>query len=422
MTRYCVLSVIPLQWLGVRKYFFLLALVLCGCSPKQETTEDNGSLTGDALQVSASESLMLSGDWVPDDPHQIDFDNLPVVPSEHAIVSDVRDADGKRVNQHNYLVYFDGLFWAMWSDGIGVPRVGPGQHRNRVPGHDREDQHVSFATSKDGLKWSAIQDLAGAPEKGYGWIARGFWIRDGKLLALASRYKAPSYAGEGLQLHAFELEKKGDRPKWKHLGMANDNAMNNFPPKKIPSGEWMMSRRDSLTNVYFMVGGTEAFDKWESFPIEVDEGSGLAPEEPGWWVLPDNRLVALFRDNGGSGFLFRSYSSDNGRSWSKPVKTNFPDAKSKFSTLRLADGRYVLVSNPSPKKRDPLAISVSDDGITFHTMGYLVGGRHIDYPHVIQHEENLLVAFAGAKQSVEVLKIKLSDLDKIKMTALEKKP
>src|SRR5690606_14259887 len=110
MTRYRLLSVIPLQWLGVRKQFFLIALVLCACSPKsQETSEDNGSLTGDALQVSASESLMLSGDWVPDNPHEIDFDNLPVVPSEHAIVSDVRDADGKRVNQHNYLVYFDGL-------------------------------------------------------------------------------------------------------------------------------------------------------------------------------------------------------------------------------------------------------------------------------------------------------------------------
>lgn len=397
----------------------LMAVIFCSCSPKSaETGQEGGSDSGmQATDVNAS--LMLRGDWVPDDPHQIDFESLPVVPSEHAIISDVRDLDGHRVNQHNYLVYYDGRFWAMWSDGPGVPRLGPGQHRNRAPGHDRADQHISFSTSEDGLKWSAKQDLAGAPEKGYGWIARGFWLREGKLLALASRYKAPSYLGEGLQLHAFELE-RSEPPKWKHLGMVNDNALNNFPPKKIPSGEWMMSRRDSLANVYFMVGGTKGFDQWESFPIEVDEGSGLAPEEPGWWVLPDNRLVALFRDNGGSGYLFRSFSTNNGRSWSKPVKTNFPDAKSKFSVLRLADGHYVIVSNPDPRKRDPLAISISDDGLVFHTMGYLVGGRNVDYPHVIEHDGNLFVAFSSAKQSVEVLRIKLSDLDKIRMPALGK--
>jgi hypothetical protein len=81
----------------------------------------------------------------------------------------------------------------------------------------------------------------------------------------------------------------------------------------------------------------------------------------------------------------------------------------------LSDGRYVLVSNPNPKKRDPLTLSVSPDGITFTQMLYLVGGRHIDYPHVIEHEGSLFIAFAGGKQSVEVLKVKLSQVDAVKM-------
>ena len=81
------------------------------------------------------------------------------------------------------------------------------------------------------------------PDEGYGWIARGFWIREGRLLALASRYKAPGYAGEGLSLHAFEAS-TGDSPGWKHLGLVFDDALNNFSPKLLPSGEWMMSRRD----------------------------------------------------------------------------------------------------------------------------------------------------------------------------------
>ena len=148
----------------------------------------------------------------------------------------------------------------MWSDGPGESR-GPG----KVPGHDRADQHVSFATSVDGLKWSAIGDMTGAPDAGYGWIARGFWIREGMLLALASRYKAPGYQGEGLSLHAFTLA-SSEPPQWRHLGLV------------------------------------------------------------------------------------------------------------------------------------------------FTAMGYLVGGRHVDYPHVIEHEGALLVAFATAKSTVEVLKIRVADL------------
>lgn len=359
--------------------------------------------------------VMLEGDWVPDDPHAIDFQALPRIPSQHAVVSDVRDAGGTRVNQHNYLAHYNGLFWAMWSDGPGEARAEPDAHRDVVPGHDRAGQRVSYATSVDGLTWSETKDLAGAPDEGFGWIARGFWLRDGELLALASRYHAPGYSGDGLQLHAFRHSGEPDT-NWTHHGLVYDDAMNNFAPKKLPSGEWMMSRRMGQRGVHMLVGGVEAFDKWESFPVIGYEGDLLA-EEPYWWVLPDENILALFRDNRKSGYLYRAYSTDNGRTWTAPVRTDFPDARSKFSGVRLSDGRYVLVSNPNPQRRDPLALSVSDDGIVFAKMGYLVGGRHVDYPHVIEHEGHLYVAFASAKQTVEVLKIAVDELDRLEMPA-----
>ena len=358
--------------------------------------------------------IMLVGDWVPEHTHTIDFNVLPHVPSEHAVVSDVRDAGGTRVNQHNYLAHYDGLFWAMWSDGPGGQRVPPERHRNIVPGHDLSGQHVSFATSADGLRWSEVRDLAGPPEEGFGWIARGFWLREGKLLALASRYQAPGYAGLGLQLHAFEAV-PGDPPRWTHLGIAYDDALNNFAPKRLPTGEWMMTRRDHRRDIHVLFGGTEAFDRWESVPFVGYDEADMAGEEPYWWVLPGEDLVALFRDNKRSGYLFRAFSTDMGRTWSRPVRTNFPDATSKFNGLWLSDGRYALVSNANPRRRDPLTIALSDDGLVFTTMGYLVGGRHVDYPHVIEHEGQLYVAFAGAKQTVEVLKIRIADLDGLEM-------
>jgi hypothetical protein len=360
-------------------------------------------------------SLMLTGDWLPTDSHKIDFDNLPHVPSQHAIVSDVRGVNG--VNQHNYLVYYDGKYWIMWSDGPGV--------------EDQVGQRIKYAVSEDGLKWSKPQFLTPEPpksgkgsefygtrtDKGFRYIARGFWLRDGQLLALASLDEAAGFFGKSLQLRAFGLDKNKER--WKDIGIVFDNTNNNFAPKKLPTGEWMMSSRQydyKTTGIHFLIGGNKSLTEWKSFPVFGTSDANLSATEPYWWVLPDNNLMALFRDNHKSGYLYRAFSIDNGRSWSKPIRTNFPDARSKFSGLRLSDGRYVLVSNPNPLKRDPLAISISDDGMVFNKMFYLVGGRHIDYPHVIEHNGYLLIAFAGnAKQSIEVLKVRLSDLDKLKM-------
>ncbi|MCC6488977.1 MAG: exo-alpha-sialidase [Candidatus Hydrogenedentes bacterium] len=370
--------------------------------------------------------MMLAGPWVPEDTQRIDFDKLPHAPSLHAVISDVHapgsapstvDKKSGGVNQHNYLTHYDGRFWAMWSDGPGV--------------EDRVGQRVKFATSADGLNWSTPEFLTPIPvnsgpdspnygtrtDHGFRYISRGFWQRDGELLALASLDEAAGFFGPSLELRAFRFNKGTGA--WDDAGIIYKNAINNFPPLKLRTGDWMMSRRTydyKTTGVHFLVGGVKALDQWESFPV-LGSASELKAEEPDWWILPDDNLAAVFRDNRRSGFLYRSFSTDDGRTWSTPVRTNFPDATSKISGLRLSDGRYVLVSNPNPQKRDPLALSISPDGLVFTKMFYLVGGRHVDYAHVLEHEGFLYIAFSGGKQSVEVLKVGLSDVDAISMPA-----
>jgi len=355
--------------------------------------------------------VMLRGSWVPENPHDIDFDQLPKIKSEHVVVSDVSTVDG--VNQHNYLVHHNGKFWLMWSDGPGV--------------EDRVGQRVAFATSIDGLSWSDKQLITPYPpdsdpnskvfntrtDQGNRYISRGFWLREGELLALASLDEADGFFGKSLELRAFRLNETDES--WEDIGLVFDNTINNFPPKKLPNGEWMMTRRSFDRHVFMLTGGVDGFDQWLSHPVVRMGESELKPEEPYWWVLPDGNLLALFRDNARSGYLYRAFSTDMGRSWSRPARTDFTDARSKFNGLQLSDGRYILVSNPKPEKRDPLALSISDDGIVFDRMGYLVGGRRIDYPHVIEHEGYVLIAFSGGKQSVEILKVRLDELDKIKM-------
>lgn len=359
-------------------------------------------------------AVMLAGDWLPNDPHQIDYKKLPRVPVEHAMISDVRDFGGTRVHQHAYLAHYAGQFWAMWSDGPGLPHSGVSaeQHRNIVPGHDRPDTRNSFATSQDGLHWTKPADLTGPPRiDGYGWIARGFWERNGDLLALSSHFNAPGYAGRGLSLEAFRWNGK----RWLSHGTVLDDSMNNFPPKRLPSGEWMMTRRDHRRQVSVMIGGTKAFDNWQIRPLAAYDGHGR-PEEPYWYILPDQKtIVGLIRDNGGSKFLLRTFSRDNGRSWSEIQQTNFPDATSKFFVHRTSRGYYVMVSNSNPRKRDPLTLAVSQDGLVFTKLFWLVGDRHIDYPHIIEHDGHLLIAFSGAKQTMEVVKVSLDELERMTM-------
>lgn len=373
--------------------------------------------------LAAESSIMLEGPWVPENTHEIDFAALPRVPSEHVVISDVRakgadpaklDKKAGGVNQHNYLAHYDGQFWAMWSDGPGI--------------EDRVGQRVKFAKSADGLKWSEPKFLTPIPpnsgpdsphygtriDEGMRWISRGFWQREGELLALASLDEAAGFFGKSLELHAFRLQSDGT---WKDAGVVFDDTINNFPPMKLRTGDWMMSRRQhdyKTSGVHFLVGGVKSLSDWQSFPV-LGSASELKAEEPDWWILPDQTLAAVFRDNRRSGFLYRALSKDDGRTWSTPAKTNFPDATSKISGLRLRDGRYVLISNPNPKKRDPLTLSISEDGLVFTKMLYLVGDRHIDYPHIIEHGDSLFIAFAGGKQTVEVLKVKIVDVDAVKM-------
>jgi len=237
---------------------------------------------------------------------------------------------------------------------------------------------------------------------------------------LASLDEAAEFFGPSLKLYAFRLSQNGAT--WEGLGVIVDDAVNNFPPKKLPTGQWMMSRRPhnyKKVGVQFLVGGVEGINQWESFPV-LGSSNELTAEEPLWWLLPDGNLMALFRDNRRSGFLYRSFSTDNGRTWTRPVKTDFPDATSKMNGCRLTDGRYIVVSNANPRQRDPLVISISNDGMVFNQMGYLVGGRRVDYPHVIEHKDSLLVAFSGGKQTVEVLKIRLADLDRLSNIVVER--
>jgi hypothetical protein len=341
------------------------------------------------------------------DPAKIDFTTLPVLHGTHAVICPF--SEQWKFQLHDYLLHHDGQYWCMWSHG---PEV-----------EDLPTQDISYATSEDGLKWSEPKPLTGPPAEGRAYIARGFWVRAGELLALVASYKGKGAFGvdKDLKLLAYKWDKSSAA--WQQKGQVYDNAINNFPPQRISSGEWMMTRRDARFNVSMLFGGVKALDDWQAIPV-VDRtasarATGFSPDEPVCWEQPDKSIVGVFRDNGGSSRLFRAVSTDLGRTWSTPEKTNYPNSTSKLCPLHTSRGYHVLVSNANVMLgRRELHLAVSDDGWTFTRMGRLdvpsPKPATLQYPHVIEHDGNLFIAFSRNKAISEIFKLSLDEVDRLR--------
>ena len=106
--------------------------------------------------------------------------------------------------------------------------------------------------------------------------------------------KAPNYQDGDLELVAFRYDPAARA--WRSAGRVFDNTLNNFA-LKLPTGEWMMSRRASDRSVSILVGGVKSIDDWREIPFSPyrTAGGGM-PEEPCWWLLPNGSILGAFRD------------------------------------------------------------------------------------------------------------------------------
>lgn len=337
-----------------------------------------------------------------------EFSKLPKVQGELVTVYRAVEHEAG-FNMHPYIAHFDGRFWAMWSS-------------NRI--RDLQaGQHIRYATSKDGIQWSEAKLMMPREDQpAMRYFARGFWVRDRELYALAAHDEAvrPLF-GPGLKLLGYRWNEK--QKAWDMPIVISDNTINNFPPKRLANGEWMMSRRDFRSRMHFLIGGKSSPSEWTTISMPTPpDGNELS--EPAWWTLPDGRLVAGFRDAAESRRLYRSISTDSGRTWSPAIKTDFPDATAKFNVLRLSDGRYVMASNPNTAGvRIPMCLSVSEDGLVFRYMGVLRGeptkyryegkspgyaGYH--YPQVLEHGGSIYVIHAENMEDIKLVRVPIRNL------------
>jgi hypothetical protein len=308
-------------------------------------------------------------------------------------------------NLHSYLVHFNGQFFAAWSSAAG--------------NEEDPDQQILFATSRDGHTWSEARVLAADPDGAQGpqrWIARGLFVRNGKLHALGARVASADYGKRGkavvwkdLQLIWFEWN--GTR--WNDKGVFAPNCMNNFPPERL-GGRLFMPCRDENMDLFAAYADPARPAQWSYEKLAAPPPFEQL-DEPSWFTGPDGVAHLIIRDNRRSRRLIHMFSRDNGATWSPAVQTNYPDATSKNYIGRLSTGAYYLVNNPNPAGRDPLAISFSRDGWTFD---YPMAIRHaapaarfkqrtgtFQYPHAIEHNGSLWVAYSTNKEDIQITEI-----------------
>jgi len=112
----------------------------------------------------------------------------------------------------------------------------------------------------------------------------------------------------------------------------------------------------------------------------------------------DGRLQILARTK--EDVVATSWSSDQGRTWSKMAATALANPNSGTDAVTLADGRQVLIYNPAKRRpdgksgpRSPLNVAVSKDGVTWTDVVVLEtdDARHgYSYPAVIQTRDGLV--------------------------------
>ncbi len=154
----------------------------------------------------------------------------------------------------------------------------------------------------------------------------------------------------------------------------------------------------------------------------LNDGKAIGAIQPTILQHKNGKLQILCRSR--QGRIAESWSPDGGKTWSEMALTDLPNPNSGIDAVTLADGRHLLVYNPTgppPGRwggpRSPLAVAVSQDGKAWKAALTLEDqpGEY-SYPAVIQTADGLVhVTYTWQRRRikhvvVDPAKLELRDL------------
>lgn len=177
---------------------------------------------------------------------------------------------------------------------------------------------------------------------------------------------------------------------------------------------WNIEAKNCQNGVYISYDNGKTFVKGGEceIPLYVNNAKRWAWTEPTIVQLSDHRIVMLLRvDN--EGYLYRSDSFDNGKTFTKPYKTDILNPNNKVKLIKMEDGRIALVHTPNAtigfKGRQPLQIWISDDDMkTFQYKKDLVTfPGWISYPDGFIENNCLYLSFEFNRHDLYFIKEEL---------------
>ena len=165
-------------------------------------------------------------------------------------------------------------------------------------------------------------------------------------------------------------------------------------PTVLSTGEWIMPVTYSNEPVFRW--NTAQNPQLQGVAISHDDGKTWqlhgAVNAPHWALegmiveLKDGRLWMLIRT--GKDFLWESFSTDKGITWSESTKSKIRNPSSRFYIRRLASGNLLMVNHATSKSRNNLRAQISvDDGKTW-SKGLLLDARlPVSYPDGVQDKD-----------------------------------
>jgi predicted neuraminidase len=98
---------------------------------------------------------------------------------------------------------------------------------------------------------------------------------------------------------------------------------------------------------------------WSRTPA-LNDGKRFGAIQPTLLAHDDGRIQMLCRSE--QGVITEAWSTDAGRTWSPMRGTTLPNPSAGIDAIRLQDGRFLLVYNPTTKGRHILQLALSQDG------------------------------------------------------------
>lgn len=220
---------------------------------------------------------------------------------------------------------------------------------------------------------------------------------------------------------------------WGMLKTSGDDGRHWSAPRRLPDGVLgpIKNKPVRLADGTIVSPSSTESDHWVvHFERSTDDGAswqrivppmGAQPIEaiqPSLLMHRDGTLQAVGRSKQDK--IFSTWSRDGGRSWSPIYLLDLPNPNSGIDALVLADGRSLLVYNPTVHGtqwsggRDRLAVAVSANGEHWRKVLDLEStpGAEFSYPAVIQTSDGLVhVVYTWKRQRIKHVVIDPRQLD-----------